>query len=142
MSRVVLCMLAVVCFAPTARAQFRASVQGTVTDTAGAVVANATVTLTSKETGRTQQVTASDDGYYRFSNLAPGQYTLSAEQANFKKSVLDIEVKAEETQGFDIALTTGEISESVTVTSESLPTIQTENQVPISANGQRVSANN
>src|SRR5215207_4966129 len=76
LSRALLCALAVLCFTATAHAQFRAGVQGTVTDTAGAVVPGATVTLTNKETSRAQQTTTSDEGFYRFSQLAPGQYTL------------------------------------------------------------------
>lgn len=192
--------------AATSKAQFRASVQGTVTDAASAAVQGVTVTLTSKETARTQQVQTSDSGFYRFSNLPPGIYTLSAENTGFKKSTQDITVKAEEVQGFDLTLAPGEVTETVLVTSDeqqlqtenanvdraittqeilrlpqfgrdpyelarltpgvfgqgarsgsggavNLPNttgpggsntsiFQTENQVPISANGQRVSANN
>ena len=43
--RVVLCVLFLLFLAATANAQFKASVQGTVTDTAGAIIADATVTL-------------------------------------------------------------------------------------------------
>ncbi|MGH9929322.1 MAG: TonB-dependent receptor domain-containing protein, partial [Pyrinomonadaceae bacterium] len=199
-------VLLILGLAATSKAQFRASVQGTVTDVNAAAVQGATVTLTSKETGRTQQVQTSDAGFYRFSNLPPGSYTLSAENPGFKKSLQEITVKAEEVQGFDLTLTPGEVTETVTVTAgaEQLQTenanvdrsittrevlllpqfgrdpyelarltpgvfgqgarsgsggavnlpnttgpggsntsiFQTENQVPISANGQRVSANN
>src|SRR6185503_12098739 len=113
--------------AATAKAQFRAGVQGTVTDAAGAALPGATVTLTSKETARTQEVKANDSGFYRFSNLAPGTYSLSAENEGFKKSVQDITVKAEEVQGFDLALSTGEDTETVTVTGAGEQLLQTEN---------------
>nr|MBA3569688.1 TonB-dependent receptor [Pyrinomonadaceae bacterium] len=191
----------------TANAQFRASVQGTVTDVAGAVVADATVTLASKETGRTQQVQTSDGGFYRFSSLAPGLYSITVEKADFKKNVTDnVRVDAESTKGVDLSLEAGVISEVITVEAEneglqtedatigktistqevlSLPQVgrdpyellrlapgifgsgsrngegnsvsfpnsrgpggsnssifQTENQQPISANGQRVTSNN
>jgi hypothetical protein len=113
--------------AATSNAQFRASVQGTLTDANGATVQGATVTLTNKETGRTQEVQTSDGGLYRFSNLAPGSYSLSAENAGFKKTTQDITVKAEETQGFDLTLTPGEVSETVLVTGENEQPLQTEN---------------
>src|SRR5687768_23984 len=74
------------CCAASAQAQFRAGVQGTVTDPAGAVVPEASVTLTNTETNRSQQTTSSDEGFYSFSNLAPGRYTLSAEKGGFKKT--------------------------------------------------------
>ncbi len=192
--------------ATLSKAQFRASVQGTVTDANGSTVQGATVTLANKETGRTQEVQTSDAGFYRFSNLSPGNYTLSADNAGFKKSLQEIAVKAEEVQGFDLTLTPGDVSETVLVTGDEQPLqtenanvdraitnqeilrlpqfgrdpyelarltpgvfgqgarsgsggavnlpnttgpggsntsiFQTENQVPISANGQRVSANN
>jgi len=127
-SRAALAALFVVLLSTPALAQFRAALQGTITDQAGAVVPGATVTLTSAETGKSQQVQASDEGTYRFSGLAPGRYTLTAELAGFKKStVADVEVGAEETQGLDIALTTGEVAESVTVTAADVAQLETEN---------------
>ncbi|HEY9232967.1 MAG TPA: carboxypeptidase-like regulatory domain-containing protein, partial [Blastocatellia bacterium] len=46
----------------TASAQFKASIQGTVTDTSGAVVSGATVTVTNLETNKVQTTTTTDDG--------------------------------------------------------------------------------
>ena len=89
-----LCGLIVIFAAVNAHAQFNASVQGSVTDPTGAVIPSATVTLLNKETAKTQQVTASDEGFYRFTGLAPGQYSISVEQSGFKKSVLDVTVSA------------------------------------------------
>jgi hypothetical protein len=114
--------------AVTTNAQFRASVQGTVTDATGALVPEATVTLTSKETGRTQEVKTSGEGFYRISELSPGNYTLTVEKAGFKKSTLDdLAIGAESVQGLDLVLTTGEVTETVTVTSEGPAELQTEN---------------
>ncbi len=126
--RATLLALLVLALAPAAHAQFNAAVQGTVTDAAGAVVPGATVTLTSKETDKTQQVTASEEGFYRFSSLAPGRYTITVEHAGFKKSVLEeVVVSAEATQGVDVVLTTGEVVETVTVSADSAPALETEN---------------
>jgi hypothetical protein len=126
--RTFLCGLALILFASLASAQFKASVQGTVTDTSGAIIPEATVTLTNKETNKTQTVTASDAGFYRFSGLAPGKYTLSVEQAGFKKSVVDdVVVSAEETRGVDLALEAGGVNETVTVTDTLTPELETEN---------------
>ncbi|MEQ1606619.1 MAG: TonB-dependent receptor [Pyrinomonadaceae bacterium] len=103
----------------SAFAQFRAAVQGTIFDSAGAVVANAKVSLLSKETGRTEQTTASTEGFYRFSSLAPGEYTITVESANFKKSVIEnVRVAAETLEGVNVTLETGGISESVVVNAE------------------------
>ncbi|HKP72398.1 MAG TPA: carboxypeptidase regulatory-like domain-containing protein [Pyrinomonadaceae bacterium] len=126
--RTTFCGLLFVLFtAVTVNAQFRANVQGTVTDPSGAVVAGATVTLVNNETSKSQTAQTSDEGFYRFSGLAPGKYTLAAEHTGFKKQELkDINVTAEETQGYDLTLSAGEVGETVTVTSESVPLLETE----------------
>ncbi|HVG32754.1 MAG TPA: TonB-dependent receptor [Pyrinomonadaceae bacterium] len=126
--RFIVCGLLMLWMASTASAQFRAGVQGSVTDPAGAVVPGATVTLINKETTKEQQTTASDNGFYRFSNLAPGNYTLTAEQAGFKKQVIEnVTINAENVEGVDIQLETGVVTETVTVTDELTPALETEN---------------
>jgi outer membrane receptor protein involved in Fe transport len=122
------CAFILLSLAATAHAQFRAGVQGTVTDPAGAVVTDAAVTLKNNETGATKQATTSDEGFYRFSELPPGNYTLTVEKAGFKKSSLEnLTINAESVQGLDLVLTTGEVSEVVTVTGESQAALDTEN---------------
>ena len=102
--------------------------QGSVTDPNGAVVPGATVTLTNKETGKSQQTTTSDEGFYRFSALAPGKYSLSAEQAGFNKTTIEeVNVSAEDTQGQDLVLQTGTVSGSVTITGGETAALETEN---------------
>jgi len=111
-----------------AHAQFRAGLQGVVTDAQGAAVVGVTVTLTSKETNRTQQATSGDEGFFRFDRLAPGVYTITAEMAGFKKKVLEtVEVRAEEVQGVNISLEPGGVTETVTVSSNVTEQLQTEN---------------
>ena len=125
--RTLLCALLLLTCAVAAQAQFKAGVQGTVTDPAGGVVPGATVTLTNKETNKTQTVTSSDEGFYRFNQLAPGTYTLSAELTGFKKQVLEnVVISAEDTQGIDIVLSVGTVSEVVTVTETSVQPLETE----------------
>lgn len=126
--RTILCGLLVGFFAASANAQFRASVQGSITDPTAAVVPGATVTLTSNETNKTQQIKTNNEGFYRFTGLAPGSYTVSAEQTGFKKQVLEnIVVNAEETQGVNLMLETGAVAETVTVTADNSSLLQTEN---------------
>jgi len=111
-----------------ASAQFRAGIQGTVTDAQGAAVVGATVKLTSKETNRTQETKSGDEGFYRFDRLAPGAYTITAEMSGFKKKLLEnVQVRAEEVQGLNIQLEAGEVSETITVSSEATTQLHTEN---------------
>src|SRR5262245_8920755 len=100
-------------------AQFKASIQGTVADASGAVIAGAKVTLVNKETGRKSEATASSEGFYRFSSLAPGAYKLTAEREGFKKKELEnITVSAEGVASVDVVMETGGVSETVTMSSE------------------------
>src|ERR1700759_1091999 len=100
----------------TVNAQFKASIQGTVTDPSGAVVSGATVTVTNQETGKSQQVTTGDEGFYRVGGLAPGRYTVSAEIQGFKKQVIEnVVVNAEAAEGINLTLEAGQVNDSVTV---------------------------
>jgi outer membrane receptor protein involved in Fe transport len=126
--RTFFCAVMVTALAVTAEAQFRASIQGTVRDSAGAVVAGAIVTATNVETGKSQLTKTSDEGFYRIDGLAPGTYNVVTEVTGFKKSVLEgVIVRAEETQGLNITLEAGQVAEAVTITSTSEVPLQTEN---------------
>ncbi|MEJ7578767.1 MAG: TonB-dependent receptor [Pyrinomonadaceae bacterium] len=126
--RTFFCAIVVLLFTVAAQAQFKANLQGTVTDPAGGVVVGATVTLTSNETQRVQTATTNEEGFYRFSALPPGSYTVAAEQAGFSRALVEnFVIAAEETQGLDLTLTTGQITETVTVTDTNSTALQTEN---------------
>lgn len=111
------CLVFVAVFSTTGSAQFRAGVQGVVTDNAGGAVAGATVTLVNKETNQKQSTQTSNEGFYRFSSLAPGLYSVTVVKENFKKYVADnVQVNAESVLGQDVVLEAGVISETVNVT--------------------------
>jgi hypothetical protein len=112
----------------TASAQFKAGIQGTVTDTAGGLVPEAKVTLVNTETSKAQETTTSNEGYYRISGLAPAKYKLTVEKAGYKQKVFDnVAVNAEAVQGIDVQLEVGDVSATVTVTQETAQTLETEN---------------
>jgi hypothetical protein len=116
------CLALIVFFTAIGNAQFRASVQGVVTDNAGGVVPGATITLTNKETNQTQTTQSSEEGNYSFLALPPGLYSVSAEKEGFKKRIVDdVKVDAEAARGQDIQLEAGVISEIVTVQADQAP---------------------
>jgi hypothetical protein len=57
---------------------------GRVTDTSGSVVANATVTTTSVDTGETRTATTGMDGSYKFVGVPTGNYRVKFEASSFK----------------------------------------------------------
>src|SRR5882762_1656542 len=108
-------------------AQYRAGIQGVVADPQGGAVSGATVTLTSIETNITKTTTTNSDGVYNFLSLAPGHYSISVEATGFKKRYLqNVAVAAEQTQAVNISLEIGEVTQTVTVTGEVAPAMDTE----------------
>ena len=59
------------------------TVAGVVTDPQEAVIPDATVTLTNKDTGASQKTTTQGDGHYLFSNVTPGAYDLTVSKKGF-----------------------------------------------------------
>jgi len=119
--------LVCVCFAITiSLAQYRASIQGVITDPQGAVVPGATVTLTNKETGQVMTATSDDAGIYTFQSLPPSRYRMTVERNGFKKKALeDFGILAEQSNAVNVELQIGQTTETVTVT-DATPLIDTE----------------
>jgi len=120
MRKLVFC-LAVMAFAfmaPVAlQAQTTGSLSGTVTDPAGSVVPGASVTLKKSDTGEVRSTTTADNGVFNFTNLQPGNYSVTIEGAGFKRAVAnDVVVEVTRPSSVSIALEVGQASESVTVT--------------------------
>src|SRR6266700_5192085 len=107
------CGLAVTFFATAiASAQYNAAIEGTVADSSGAAVSGAAITVTNQDTGASQQVTSSAEGFYRVSALPPGKYTVTASFSGFKEATIkDVNVRAEVVQGANITLQPGEVKE-------------------------------
>ena len=124
--RAILVLACASIFAVCASAQFKASIQGTVLDAKGGVVGGAKVTVTNQGTGAIQDTVASSEGYYRVSELPPGNYSVAVEAPGFRKfTAQNVIVEAEQPRGLDVALDVGAVSEQVTVTA-SQQVLQTE----------------
>src|SRR5258708_520965 len=114
-------------FAVSAHAQYRASIQGVVTDPAGAVVSGATLTLTNLDTNLALTATSDESGVYNFVALPPAKFSLAVEKAGFKKKFLqNVGVIAEQSNALNIQLELGQVTESVTVSGDSTPLMDTE----------------
>ena len=88
---------------------------GTVSDSTGAVVANASVMVTNVATSFVSKSVTSPEGAYYIPYLAPGTYRLTVEMSGFKKYVDDgILVSSGEVPRIDVKLELGGVSETVT----------------------------
>ena len=63
------------------------SIQGVVTDKSGAVIPNATITVTNPATALSRTVQSNTDGLYTVPALPPGDYNITAEAKDFAKQV-------------------------------------------------------
>ncbi len=93
---------------------------GTVTDPTGAFVSGATVTVVSKDTGLTRNMTSGGAGEFVVPNLPPGNYTITVTAQGFKKLekagvILSV---GDHLNAGQFALSIGATGESVTVTAE------------------------
>ena len=127
-SRIVLAAcLGLVLTSALAHAQFalRSKVEGTITDTTGAMLPGVTVTLTEIERNQIQTATTDTIGAYAFSNLATGTYTVTAELAGFIKTVSQpITLGSAANAKVDLTLNVG-VSETVEVVKET-PLVHTD----------------
>src|SRR5215475_11894123 len=97
----------------------RGSILGTVTDPAGAVISEATVTLTQIETGFTRKVVTNSDGNYIVTSLLPGKYNIQAEKAGFQTKVInEVELNVEGRVQVDISLSVRSTEAKVEITSD------------------------
>ena len=64
------------------------AVNGVVTDPSGAVVPNASITVTNAQNGFQRSTSSDAQGYYSIPQLAPGAYTLTAKAAGFTDYVI------------------------------------------------------
>src|SRR5258707_1111911 len=127
MRRKMFLLVAILLCAVSARAQYRASIQGVVTDPAGAVVSGATLTLTNLDTNLQLTATSDESGVYNFVALTPAKFSLAVENAGFKKKTLaNVGIIPEQANALNIQLEIGQVTESVTVSGDSTPLMDTE----------------
>ncbi len=101
------------------------AVAGTVTDSTGALIPGAKVTIESTGTGAIQTTTAGAGGEFRFSLLAPGKYKLNASAAGFESTQTQVMVNVGTVAAANLKLSVGVSTQTVQVT-ESVPMLQTE----------------
>jgi len=111
-------------------AQASAGITGTVTDSTGAVVSGAAVTIRNAGTGVETHTTTGSAGTYVATGLNPGVYNVSVEGSGFKKAVqnsVNVEVSTTNTVNFSLA--TGSTAETVEVTATAIQLNTTQPQL-------------
>lgn len=117
----------------------RGEITGTVQDPSGAVVPNATITVTNDATNVKQVTQSTSSGSYTFADLLAGRYTVEAEATGFQGYVVHgVIVQVQQVATVNMRLATGNVKQSITVTAAA-PLLNAENgQISQTINSQEV----
>jgi Carboxypeptidase regulatory-like domain len=96
------------------------SIQGTVTDSSNAAVANATVTISSRETGFSKTLQTDTAGFYSIGPLNPGSYQLSIDAPGFSKLVAETVIRTGTATPGSYKLSVGRSTTEVTVSASAV----------------------
>jgi hypothetical protein len=101
-------------------------INGTVSDSSGAVVPSAAVTITNTATNATRTAVTDDGGFYTVTNLPVGTYTVTVERNGFKKANQAGNVlTADQRLTINITLEAGNVTETVEVSTAAGETVNT-----------------
>ncbi|MGA9480816.1 MAG: TonB-dependent receptor [Candidatus Acidiferrales bacterium] len=107
---------------------FRGSILGTVTDTSGAAVVGATVTIHNVATGIDRITQTNVDGSYLVPELQIGTYDVTVEMNGFQKTVTKgVVVDVASEKRIDATLKPGQVNQQIVVQGEDLPQVDTTN---------------
>ena len=119
-------LLLVVGWPRAASAQFSGVIQGTITDSQKAVVADAVVMVTNVRSGVARESVTTSDGVFRVLSLGPGVYRVEVVKLGFLNALREsVSVGISETVRLDFTLEVSGVQESVTVTTNA-PIVETE----------------
>ena len=119
--------------------QENAEITGVVSDSTGAVVAGASVTVTAGETGAKRTTVTNSNGLYDFPGLAIGQYTLTISAPGFEAySQTGIVVNVAQTLRVNAALSVGGSNQTVTVQANALQVQSETNEVSTLITGKQI----
>ncbi len=99
-----------------ARAQATASVSGTVRDSSGAIIPDASVILHNRDTNLDRPTSSNEFGIYSFPSVEPGNYDIRVSKQGFNSAVQsNLQVVVNQPVTMDFAMKTGSVSTTVTV---------------------------
>jgi outer membrane receptor protein involved in Fe transport len=111
--------------ASTLAQTFRGTILGNVTDSSGAAVPGATVTIKNLDTGLVRTVVSSEDGSFATPELPIGNYSVTVEKAGFKSGVATgVKVEVSSERRVDFTLQPGQLAQTVEVQGEELPMVE------------------
>ena len=103
-----------------------ATLSGTVRDQSGAVIPNASVTLTKTDTSEVFKTSTNSAGFYLFPGLVPGPYRVAVESKGMERFTGSLTIQVQQSAVVDVAMTVGRAVQTVTV-EDVTPRVATDN---------------
>ena len=100
------------------------TIEGTVTDANGAVVAGAEVKVSGTTLGAERTTTTNEEGFYRLAALPAGSYTLTFSGSGFESYRSTVELTVNRVVTFDVQMKVGKVGEIVDVTADTQPLVE------------------
>src|SRR5882724_8683108 len=120
--QIVMVLVGALFFTAYAQTTTVGTISGTVRDEKGAIVPKAEVSIQREGTGTSRTVTSDDNGFYLAPSLPAGLYTISTAPHGFKKTVASaVDLHVAENKVVNLDLQVGQVSETVTVSSDASP---------------------
>lgn len=98
--------------------QATTSLNGTITDTGGALIPGASVTITRTATGEAHNTTSNAQGAYQFLQLAPGTWTVKVSATGFGDQIKTGNLLVSKPATIDFKMTVGAVTQTVNVSAE------------------------
>ena len=100
----------------------RSAISGTIFDPSGARVPQANVAITNKGTGARESAETNDTGEFTFSDLSPGEYTLTATKVGFGIFAQNVKLSSEKSPSpLNVVLMPGDVLQAIDVTATRTP---------------------
>src|SRR5712664_3496096 len=120
--QVVVVLAGALFFSANAQTTTVGTISGTVRDQKGGVVPRAEVSIQDERTGALRTVHSDDNGFYLAESLPAGRYTVSTAPSGFKKTVAQsVDLHVSENKVLNLDLQVGQVTETVTVSSDAAP---------------------
>src|SRR6266481_6027510 len=120
--QIVVALVGALFFTAYAQTTTVGTISGTVRDEKGAIVPKAEVSIQSEGTGILRTATSDDNGFYLAPSLPAGLYTISTAPHGFKKTIASgVDLHVAENKVVNLDLQVGQVSETVTVSSDASP---------------------
>ena len=138
-ARLMFALLAISVCAGHCCAQYSSSIQGVLTDSSGAAIADASLELRNLDTGVSLTTTTSSSGNYSFANMAPGRYVVHVTAKGLQTKEVAVTLDTAEIRGTNITLGVAAVNESITVvTEQTLPIDTDDSRLQTTLDGQAV----